>query len=78
MNSCSAKAMTPFGPLAGRSILRVDRDAEDLVTISFTVGATPVSFSVADSHLDQFIRDLIAATNTARRSELLDALEAAS
>lgn len=66
-----AKAMTPFGPLAGRTPIHVEDGAgEDSARISFLCGQTPVSFVVADGNFHGLIRALIAQAGANARAEL--------
>lgn len=71
MISGFAKAMTPFGPLAGRTPIHVEDGAgEDSARISFMCGQTPVSFVVADGNFQGLIRALIAQAGANTRAEL--------
>lgn len=78
MISGFAKAMTPFGPLAGRTPIHIEDGAgEDSARISFLCGQTPVSFTVADSNFHGLIRALIAQAAAGTREQLEAELDAA-
>lgn len=78
MISGFAKAVTPFGPLAGRTPIHVEDGAgEDSARISFMCGQTPVSFSVADGNFHALIRALIAQAAAGTREQLEAELDAA-
>lgn len=72
-----AKAMTPFGPLAGRTPIHVENFGDDSARISFMCGQTPVSFSVADGNFHDLIRALIAQAAAGTREQLEAELDAA-
>lgn len=66
----SAKAQTPFGPLAGRTIVHVDDQGVDSAVITFQCGHTPVMLAVAGENYINLIRELIAHASPALRDEL--------
>lgn len=59
MVSGQAKAVTPFGPLAGRTPVTVSDFGADSAYIDFHCGSTPVSLALAGGHLVDFIDALI-------------------
>lgn len=74
MISGSAKATTPFGPLAGRTAIVIEDQGEDSVVISFQCGHTPVMLAVAGAHYLDFMRELIGHASQANRVALTAAL----
>lgn len=76
MISGFAKAVTPFGPLAGRTPVMVEDCGTDSVVITFHCGATPVSLVMADSNYLAFVRECIGHASPAIRAELEAALDA--
>ena len=82
MISGSARADTPFGPLAGRTMVHVSDQGDDSAVISFHCGTTPVMLAVAGDNYLSLIRELIDHASSANRdrldAELSQALEAAS
>lgn len=73
--SCFAKAQTPFGDLSGRTLLHVEYLAEDLARVEFTVGSTPVAFTMSGGNLHGFTRALIECANRMMAARLLSELE---
>lgn len=80
--SGSAKAVTPFGPMAGRTPVTLADQGTDSAVIMFHCGATPVSLTVAGDNYLGLVRGLIALASPANRaeleSELADVLAVAS
>lgn len=77
MISGFAKALTPFGTLAGRTPIHVENFGDDSARISFMCGQTNVSFAVADANFHGLIRALIAQAGATARAELEAEYEAA-
>jgi hypothetical protein len=72
----SAKAMTPFGALTGRTPIHVEDFGTDSALISFMCGSTPVQVAVAGDNFTGLIRALIAkaAEHRAQLEAELDAV----
>jgi hypothetical protein len=77
MISGAAKADTPFGPLAGRTMVTVEDFGEDSARIGFMCGPTPVHLHVAGDNFVGLIRALIAQAAADTRQQLEDELDAA-
>ena len=73
----SAKAVTPFGPLAGRTTVHVEDQGVDSAVITFMCGTTPVMLALAGDNYLNLVRELIAHAATHRQAELTDALQQA-
>lgn len=71
----SAKAVTPFGPLTGRTAIYVEDQGEDSAVISFHCGHTPVILAVAGGNYFGLIRELIAHASAGQRARLEAELE---
>lgn len=72
-----AKAVTQFGPMAGRTPVFVEYGGDDLAVTQFQVGPTPVQLALAGQHLHDYITALIATVAKANQAALREALEAA-
>jgi hypothetical protein len=72
--SASAKAETPFGPLAGRTPVHVTDAGADSVVITFHCGPTPVTLVMAGEHYLAFVRACIAHAADESRPALTEAL----
>ena len=72
----AAKAVTPFGPLAGRTPVTIADQGTDSVVIMFHCGSTPVSLAMADANYLAFVRECIRHASPAIRAELDAALAA--
>lgn len=68
--SGSAKAVTPFGPLAGRTPVTVEDAGADSIVVSFHCGATPVMLAVAGPNYLAFVRECIRHAAPGVRAEL--------
>lgn len=77
MISGSAKAMTPFGPLTGRTPIHVDDFGDDSAVVSFMCGNTPVEIAVAGDNFHALIRALIAQAAADTRAQLEAEFDAA-
>jgi hypothetical protein len=75
--SGSAKAVTPFGPLAGRTPVTVTDQGTDSVVIAFHCGATPVVLALAGENYLAFVRECITKAGDMHRAALDAALDAA-
>ena len=69
--TCQAKATTPFGVMAGRSMVTVTEGGQDCAAIEFHVGPTPVMVVMAESHLHAFIEALAGVCNELYRARVL-------
>lgn len=77
MLSGSARAETPFGPLAGRTAVHVTDQGDDSAVISFNVGGTPVMLAVAGANYIRLIELLIEHASEHNRARFEAALDAA-
>jgi hypothetical protein len=75
--SGSARADTPFGPLAGRTPVMVTDQGADSAVIQFHCGSTPVMLAVSGPNFLGLIRGLIALAADDTRAALESELEAA-
>ena len=69
--TCHARATTPFGMMAGRSMVTVTDGGQDCAAIEFHVGPTPVMLVMAESHLHAFIEALAGVCNELYRARVL-------
>jgi uncharacterized protein (DUF3820 family) len=69
--TCQARATTPFGVMAGRSMVTVTDGGQDCAAIEFHVGPTPVMVVMAESHLHAFIEALAGVCNELYRARVL-------
>lgn len=75
--SGAAKAVTPFGPLAGRTPIKVSNNGTDLAIIDFLCGDTPVSLAVSGDNFIALVRQLIEQASDLNRARLTSELEEA-
>lgn len=73
----SAKAVTPFGPLAGRTTVHVEDRGDDLAVISFMCGTTPVMLALSGDNFYGLLNELIAVAANDRQAELREQLREA-
>jgi len=72
----SAKAETPFGPLAGRTKFDISDAGSDSVTVAFTCGSTPVSFTCAGANYLALVRAMIEKASPENEEQLNERLDA--
>ena len=72
----SAKAVTPFGVLAGRTPVSIHYGGDDLAVTSFMCGPTPVELALSGEHLETYIRRLIDTLAEIRKAAYIDTLNA--